>query len=268
MGVFNNNLDNCIQLVQTHEILESQNESLKRFNKQLSVKLALSTGAIAVSSYISINYHKPEAMFLGIASIALIHSAINLYNSRPLKGSYKIDYNNLNEIDYKTLRRSQREREFYRGKLSYVSPTKFHKKDAEDIEETFGYESDNDLPIHFLKKEEVPSRLLREYDLYNLKYELPELKISETELTIFIDTLESWLRPLIQAQRIYAYSSDYFKYLYSKGLLNYWDEITIEEIINHLYFLEKDDISLEQIKELQTLLRENLENSKKNSLNK
>ena len=38
-------------------------------------------------------------------------------------------------------------------------------------------------------------------------------------------------------------------FLYSKGLLNYWDEITIEEIINHLYFLEKDDISLEQIKE-------------------
>ena len=124
------------------------------------------------------------------------------------------------------------------------------------------------MTIVLPKKEEVPSRLLREYDLYNLKYELPELKISETELTIFIDTLESWLRPLIQAQRIYAYSSDYFKYLYSKGLLNYWDEITIEEIINHLYFLEKDDISLEQIKELQTLLRENLENSKKNSLNK
>lgn len=268
MGKFKNDLDPFIQLVQTMEIVESHKQASKRFNQQLCAKLALSTGAIAASSYISINYHKPEALIVGLASITLVHSIINLYNSRPLKNSYKIDFTNIEEIDYRALQRSQREYDFYRGKLSYVSPTKFHRDDIEEVEETFGYESDNDLPIHFLHKDEVPDRILREYELYNLKYELPELKISETELSIFIDTLETWLRPLLQAQRIFAYSSDYFRYLYSKGLLNYWDEITIEEIINHLYFLEKDDISLEQIKELQSQLREKLDNTKNKSLKK
>lgn len=268
MGKFVNNLDDYIELVQILEIKESHQQAFIRYNRQALAKLSLCTGAIATSAYFSILYQKPETIVIGLASMVLITSAFSLYNSRPLKSDYKIDYENLDKIDYKALKRSHRKREFYTGKLKYTSPQSLYRKDAENVSEYFGYESDNDLPIHFLKKEDVQPRLLREYDLYNLKYNLPELKISENELTIFIDTLESWLKPFIQAQRIYAYSSEYFKYLYAKGLLNYWDEITIEEIIYHLYILENDDISIDQIKQLQAKLRDNLNNSKNNSLKK
>lgn len=268
MGIFKNDLDQCIELVQLLEMSESNTKAMIRHNKEILGTIGIATGAIAVSSYVSITYDKPEAMIIGLASLAMINSLYNLYKNRPLKGSYKIDYKNLDNIDYRALRRSQRERDFYKGKLHHQSPSKFYKEDYQEVEESFGYESDNDLPIHFLIKEEVPERLIREYELFNFKYDLPELKVSETELTTFINILEEWLKPLLQAQRIYAYSSDYFKFLYSKGLLNYWDEITIEEIISHLYFFEKDDISLEAIKELQTKLRDNLNNNKTKPLSK
>ena len=150
------------------------------------------------------------------------------------------------------------------GKLVYNSPSNYYRQDPLEVDEEFGYPSDNDLPIHFLKKEEVPERLIREYELYNLKYELPELQIDQSELTTIIDIMENWLKKFTLSQRIYTYTSQYLSLLYAKGLINYWDEITINDFIKYLYIFESDDISITEIQNLKEQLTNELLNKQKN----
>ena len=268
MGRFKNDLDSYIQLVQTEEILQSQVEYMQRSHRETMTQLAVSTGAIAVSAYFAIHHDQSQAMIFGFASLALINSLFNLYKNRKLKTDYKIDYDNLDKIDYRKLRKSQRERAKYKGDLSYVSPSNFYLSDYEEITEDFGYKNDNDLPIHFLEKELVPNQVLREYDLFSIKYEMPELKITEEELTIIVNTLETWLKKHLQAHRIYMYTSEYLRYLYAKCILNYEEELTLDTFINNILRLESDDFSLEDVTELQTILKEAVSKEKKTNLQK
>ena len=249
MGRFKNDLDSYIQLVQTEEILQSQVEYMQRSHRETMTQLAVSTGAIAVSAYFAIHHDQSQAMIFGFASLALINSLFNLYKNRKL-------------------RKSQRERAKYKGDLSYVSPSNFYLSDYEEITEDFGYKNDNDLPIHFLEKELVPNQVLREYDLFSIKYEMPELKITEEELTIIVNTLETWLKKHLQAHRIYMYTSEYLRYLYAKCILNYEEELTLDTFINNILRLESDDFSLEDVTELQTILKEAVSKEKKTNLQK
>lgn len=268
MGKFRNDLDTYIQLVQTEEILQSHKEYMIRSRREMLLQLALSTGAIATTAYYTIQNDQPQTMALGIASIALINSLFGLYKNRTLKTDYKVDYNNLNQIDYKKLRKSQRERARYRGNLSYVSSSTFYLDDYEEITEDFGYRNDNDLPIHFLEKELVPKQVLREYDLFSIKYQMPKLLINEEELTTIVNIFESWLKKHLQAHRIYMYTSEYLRYLYAKCLINYEEELTLDTFINNFKRLESDDFSLEDITELQSLLKEELSKDNKTNLKK
>lgn len=268
MGKFKNDLDSYILLVQTEEIIKSQTEYMQRSRREALLQLALSTGAIAISGYYTMHYDQSQAMILGLASVALINSAFGLYKNRQLKTDYKIDYNNLDKIDYKKLRKSQRERDRYKGKLSYVSSSTFYLDDYEEITEDFGYRNDNDLPIHFLEKELVPKQVLREYDLFSIKYQMPELTITEEELTTIVNIFESWLKKHLQAHRIYMYTSEYLRYLYAKCLINYEEELTLDTFINNITRLESDDFSLEDVTELQSLIKEELSKENKTNLKK
>lgn len=269
MGKFTNDLDTYLMFVQHHEILESHIEKQKRTRKELLLKLSLSMGAVTTGAILSKTTGHSNYLAISLAGTVLINSYFQLSKYSPNKKDYKIDGKNLDKIDFQALSKSNRERDRRNGKLRYNNPSKYHRQDLLEVEEEFGYKEDNDLPIHYLQKEEIPNRLLREYELYNLKYELPELRITKEELTKIIDIIENWLKQFILSQRTYAYSSSYLSMLYAKGLINYWEEITLKDFINNLNIFESEDIPLSKINELKEILtKEILENNKKQKLTK
>ena len=251
MAIFKNNLDYYISIVQSDEILESHKESLKRHNKEMLWRLSLSTGAIAVTTSVTLHYDKPEGIILTFASIALVNSLFNFYTSykvNKLRYNFDIEsFDIINPTEYRKMLRSNREKDRYLGKLKYVNARKFYRKNAKDIEKQFGFDSDNNLPINFLEKEKVPNQILEEYDMFNKKYELPELKISEEEITIFVLELEKCLKTKLLSHRIYYYTSNYFKILLAKGLINYWDEITIKSLTEYLKYIAPEEFTEDEI---------------------
>ena len=97
---------------------------------------------------------------------------------------------------------------------------------------------------------------------------MPKLLINEEELTTIVNIFEPWLKKHLQAHRIYMYTSEYLRYLYAKCLINYEEELTLDTFINNLKRLESDDFSLEDITELQSLLKEELSKDNKTNLKK
>lgn len=234
MAIFTNDLSTVLTFVQHEEILDSINAKYSRQRKEMSLKLGIATGAIVASSTIAASEQKPEIMLLTMASLALINSLYNIFiQNRKLK-PYKLDYNNLENIDYRALAKSQRERDRYNGKLTHTAPYRYEKEDKEEIEEEFGYKSDNDLPIQFLEQELVPERVIHEYELYSKRYEVPELNISQEAITDFVNKLSILLKKVNLSHRIYYYTSEYFQRLIAKGIINYWDEITLDTLLSHL----------------------------------
>ena len=51
------------------------------------------------------------------------------------------------------------------------------------------------------------------------------------------------------SHRIYHYTSEYFKRLVSKGIINYWDEITLDTLLNELDIFLGIDLELTDIEE-------------------
>ena len=182
MAKFTNDLSFDLTMIQHEEILESMNTKYARQRKEMAVKTGIITGAIVATSTIAIRGDKPEVLLLTMASLAIVNSLYNLYIQNKKLKPYKIDYENLDNIDYRALAKSQRERDRYNGKLTHTAPYRYERKDKEEIEEEFGYKSDNDLPIHFLEQHLVADRVLHEYELYSKRYEVPELNISKEVL--------------------------------------------------------------------------------------
>ena len=160
MAIFKNNLDNEIELMQMEESFRASKEYFIRASKENTIKLSLMTGALIVGATISITQDKPETILLAAASCVIINSAHSLYSfHQKQKLWYPIDYDNLSNLDYKALKRNQRERDKHDGKVKNERPSSFYCENSEEIEEEFGHSGDNDLPVQFLEKNKVPKRI-------------------------------------------------------------------------------------------------------------
>jgi len=252
MAIFTNNLSLHITAIEHEEIMEAIYEKSRRTQKELSVKLAVATGTVVASSTIALKGGQPELFLIAVATLAVANSLYNLYIQNKHLKPYKIDYKNLNNVDYRKLAKSQRERARFEGKLTFTSPYRYELENKEEIEEEFGHSGDNDLPVQFLEQELVPSRVLHEYDLYSKRYQVPTLTITEEELTDFVNKFSELLKKVNMSHRIYHYTSEYFKRLLSKGIINYWDEITFETLLNELDIFMGIDLTQEDIEEFRT----------------
>ncbi len=267
MGIFVNDLDKYLVSVQTEEIIASRYERYEKHSKSLNLRICLNTGAIAGATASALIIDQPSATLLPIGSVLVVNAVLSLYSTyKSYKEEPKLDINNLHNMSAKEIARIKRQKERYRGKLEYISPANFHRPNAEIIEKPFGSPNDNDLPIHFIERELVATQVLEEYEMYNLKYELPELKITEEELNIFIDELEKFLKSKMLSHRIYFYTSEYIRRLLATGLINYWDDINIETLIEHINCFENLEYTEEELEGFKKLLRtkdEEYKNSKK-----
>jgi hypothetical protein len=243
-------------MIQHEENLDAINAKYERQRKSMCLKTAITTGAIVASSTISISESKPEVMLLTLASLAIANSVYDLYIKHKNLKPYKIDHTNLENIDYRKLAKSNRELDRYNGKLRNIAPYRFELENKEEIEEEFGYQSDNDLPIHFLEQELVPSRVLHEYELYAKRYEVPTLNISEEVFTNFVNKLSNLLKKVNMSHRIYYYTSEYMKRLITLGIINYWEEITLDTLLDHIDIFEQIDISKESIESFKQEFKE------------
>lgn len=256
MAKFTNDLSMELSMVQHEEILESLTSKYTRQKKEMIVKTGILTGAIVASGTIGLAEGKPEVILITMASLGIANSLYHLYIQNKKLKPYKIDYKNIESIDYRALAKSQRERDRYNGKLQPQAPYRYEKAEKEEIEEEFGYSSDNDLPIHFLEKDLVPERVLHEYDLYSKKYEVPQLNVSKDIIVDFVNKLSELLKKVNLSHRIYFYTSEYFKRLICKGLINYWDEINLDTFISQLDVFEGlEGLLPEDIEELKKQLK-------------
>ena len=246
MAKFTNDLAPYIDIIQYEEIVESLNERFRRQNKETLVKTGIVTGAVGVSSAIGIYQHNPLAILIAIGSVTIANSIYNLYIQHKHLNNHQINPDN---IDFRELARKQRERDRYKGKLKYKSSYSYELSTPEYIEEEFGHSSDNDLPVQFLEQHLVPERILREYELYSKRYNVPQLNISEDEIVDFVNKLSELLKKVNMSHRIYFYTSEYFKRLISKGIINYWDEITLETLLSQLEVFKRLELTDEDIKE-------------------
>lgn len=251
MAKFTNDLSFHISIIQHEEIIEAMNEKYRRQRKEMCIKTAVVTGSVVATSTIAMHQDKPEVFILTMASLAIANSLYNLFiQNRKLK-QYKIDYKNLSNIDYRELAKSQRERDRYNGKLKHNAAYRYELEDKEEIEEEFGYSSDNDLPIHFLELELVPDRVLHEYEMYAKRYDVPELKIDKQTMIEFTNKLSELLKKVNLSHRIYHYTSEYLKRLLAKGIVNYWDEITLDTLLSHMDIFTNVELTEEDIKQFQ-----------------
>ncbi len=249
MAKFTNDLSFELSLVQHEEIIEAINNKYKRQSKELPIKMGIFTGTMVSSTHIAITQDKPLLVIGTGAVLALSYSLYNLYIQNKHLKPYKLDLSNPQDIDFRALAKEQRERDRYNGKLTHTAPYRYELEEKEEIEEEFGHESDNDLPIQFLEQELVPARIIREYELYSKRYETPELKLSQVDIEEFVTRFSELLKKVHLSHRIYYYTSNYFKRLISKGIINYWDEITLDTLLNNLYIFEGIDLTKEDIQE-------------------
>lgn len=256
MAIFTNDLSLHITMMQHEEAVQAINNKYQKQSKELCVKAGITTGCVVATSTIAISQGKPEILFLTLATLAISNSVYNLYTRQKKLKPYKIDYNNLENIDYRKLARYHREEDRYKGNLRHISPYRFELNYKEEIEEEFGYSSDNDLPIHFLEKELVPSRVLHEYELYSKRYEVPSLNIKTEDFTIFVNRLSNLLKKVNMSHRIYHYTSEYMKRLIAKGIINYWEEITLDTLLEHIDIFEQIELSKEDIESFKNEFKE------------
>lgn len=246
MAKFTNDLTYYISIIQHEEMLDSINERFERQRKDSIIIIGLTTGAVVAAGTFGILANQPLAVLLGLASVGLTQSIYDLHQNRKYLNQSLTDLSN---IDYRELARKQRERDRYKGKLKYKSSYSYELSTPEYIEEEFGHSSDNDLPVQFLEQHLVPERILREYELYSKRYNVPQLNISEDEIVDFVNKLSELLKKVNMSHRIYFYTSEYFKRLISKGIINYWDEITLETLLSQLEVFKRLELTDEDIKE-------------------
>lgn len=249
MAKFTNDLSLYLTMIQHEEELEAIHEKYTRQRKEIHTKTIFTTGCFVAGSTISIAQSKPAIFILTLAAVGVCNSVYDLYLKNKALKPYKIDYTDPSNINYRKLAKLHREQDRYNGKLRHVAPYRFELEDKEEIEEEFGYSSDNDLPVHFLEQELVPSRVLREYELYSKRYEVPELTITEETLTTFVTRFAELLKKVNQSHRIYHYTSEYMRRLLAKGIVNYWDTISLDTLLEHIDIFEQIELSKEDIEE-------------------
>lgn len=263
MAIFKNNIDSDIALIQMEERFQTSKEYFNRIENENAIKLGFMTGALIAGTTISLTQDKPDSIIIAASSCVVINSIHYLHKlTQRKKLSFTPDCSNLDNLNYKQLKRIQRQKDKYIGKVKTEKPSTFYSEENQDIKEEFGYSSDNDLPIQFLEKEKVPQRILREYELYSLKYNVPELTLDENDIELFVNLLEEFLKSKSISHRIYYYTSNYFKRILIKDLINYKDTITIEDFINELYIFQAEEYTEEEILKFQEKLQETFLSSK------
>ena len=107
MAKFTNDLSLYLTLIQHEEAIEAINNKYQRQSKELCVKTGITTGCVVASSTIAISQGKPELLLLTLGTLAIGNSVYNLYVRHKKLKPYKIDYNNLENINYRKLAKAQ-----------------------------------------------------------------------------------------------------------------------------------------------------------------
>ncbi len=259
MTTFSNNLDTELELYQFSEIIEIRKNKMEKRSRTYAIGLGVFTGTIVASSSMSVNNNDPSIIVYGLLGCACVASAVNLYKLHQRgKLFYNIDFSKPDEINLKELRKKQRERRLYDGDIKIEKGYTFYCENSKDVEEIFGNESDNDLPIQFLPKAEVPERILHEYDMYALKYDVPQLTINKLDLTIFTDLLEEFLKKKLLSHRIYHYTTMYFRRILIKALVNYQETLSVEDLLSEIDIFEVEEFTKEDINEFKEKIKNTL----------
>lgn len=270
MATFSNDLDSKITFYQTVEQLKYYNLALEKRTKEFTIKsfIILIPATIGFASTIfSDDYHNA---LLGLTGAALVFAGdqirrlITTINYK----HPKIDPNNLTEKDYYALKRASLDRKRKKGKLEIERAETFYQSSYQNIEEEIPSDIVLDALNHqivVLTNDETEKQLLHEYDLYSKKYKVPALNITKEELDIFVSNFYKYLKTKCLYHRLYFYLTEYLEYLIISRMVNFVEEITINDFINELSIFNEDSFTLDEISSLEEQIRKGISNLDDNS---
>lgn len=243
-------LDSTIELVQIEKYADDIDRSIKKKIKKGSKKVLLTLIPILITAATAIIFPNPITIVI-FCTTSLASFTINTLITK----DYKRKGQNKNGIFYKTPESediTEKEVITKRGKDFYTNLMQEavnYKEPEEDRKYREAVERQNSIQSNFevwenpekvyLNKEETIEQVIREIDFYCKAYNIPELNISNDEWDKFFDVLYKKFVSKDIEYRFYDYMSDICRYAISKALVNNSKQITIKDLTENLYYLEK-----------------------------
>ena len=110
----------------------------------------------------------------------------------------------------------------------------------------------------YLNKDKAIRQILEEIDTYRVIYNLPSLKISNSQWDIFFDIMYNFFENKGLQQDFYQSISQIVRLTFAKSLLNKKNEIGLPDLSENLYYLENKLIKKAEIVSLQQDILSNL----------
>lgn len=267
-------LDSEIQLVQMEKFINDFDNAMKKDLKNGLKKAVLVTGPLMLSLIGYLIFKNTTLLMIG-TSITGIAGVVNLSKDfiKDIKSlnNYKSNSNIINikqeedvdKILQKGIGKAKGE-DFYNEKYksaikeeSYAD-TEDQKEYREALEKQQRQINKNypNLKIvkndkNYLDKEETMVQVVREIDAYTIAYNLPPLKISNSQWDLFFDTTYNFFEKKGIDKEFYDSMSQVGRFVFAKALLNKKKKINIYDFVKNLYYLENKKIEKQEIEILQ-----------------
>lgn len=114
-----------------------------------------------------------------------------------------------------------------------------------------------------LNKDETQTKIVREYEMYCLAYQIPEMKISPTHWDILFDTIYERLEELNLTEEFYSLMNFLLKYVLSTSLIHNKRNITIYSFIEKIPKLEIIGFDSREAKNLASIIDKKMSPSNK-----
>ncbi len=251
MALFTNDLREYIEIIQLDEMLSAQTKRVRKNATKTYAYLTtvILSNSLGLGSYLLTD--NPKYLYIGVGGVVISSLASVIYDEYQKRKYFKSIQNGSKNVMYE--------------RIGYTAAYHFEKEEAEEINEQFGHESDNDLPIQFLEKELIRDRLIREYELYRKRYNLPELNITDEELDTYINQIEISTSKTPVAHRLFHHTREYFRLIIAKSILYNWEQINRNTLIENVDLFEILNLDETTIKTIEANLRESFIKEKNES---
>lgn len=269
-------LDSEIQLAQIEKFVNDFDNAVKKDLRNELKYVALIVGVSVLSLVGLFIFKKPIIAIIG-TSITSISGIVTLSKDY-IKDTKSFNPNNhktnsniinierkedVNKILHNGIGKAKSE-DFYSEKYKFALKketyveTEEQKKYKETLEKQQKQKNKNysnfkiiENDKNYLDKEETMIQIVREIDTYTFAYNLPPLKISNSQWDLFFDTTYNFFVKKGIDKEFYNSMSQVERFVLAKALLNKQNNINIYDFVKNLYYLEKEEIPKQEITILQ-----------------
>ena len=274
-------LDNIFWIVQLDSFINKFDHEMGKENKRIiswlkiaGIPFAISIGiSLITTSFIPVIIG--TSYFGGVSIVKMIKDDIayekhlrekySLEPKSPFKKESEVaDFDFLNE-PIVSVKAEDYHSEYYKQRLSEAA-----KRNKLTLVDSNGKVIGGEVPKEkeleeepiVLNKEETMIQVSDEYRTYQIAYNLPELTIKNKEWDILFDTVYHKLEETSTESKLYDYMSFLLRYVIAYALIHKQKDINFKSFIDQIPRLEYLGISKKDIKDIESVLKENLPKTK------